>query len=236
MENSRQKTASPPVLRVRGLNVELGGERIIDDLTFEVRKGEILTILGPNGAGKTVLLKTLLGLLPYEGEILWRNKGKIGYLPQGLTQLKLQPLPLTVENFFKFKEASREKILKFLKMTGIEKKFLKKRMGDLSSGQFQRVLVAWTLIAEPEVLLFDEPTTGIDVGGEETIYSLIYGLWKKKNLTILFVTHEINIVYAYSTNVLCLRRKKLCYGPPKQALSPKSLQELYDTQIKFYTH
>jgi len=224
------------ILKVKNLNVELGGEKIIEDLTFEVKKGEILTILGPNGAGKTVLLKTLLGLLPYQGEIQWQRRGKIGYLPQGLTQLKFQPLPLTLEEFFKFKENSKTKIIEFLQMVGLEEKFLKKRIGNLSSGQFQRMLVAWTLIDMPEVLLFDEPTTGIDLGGEETIYSLIYKFWQKGGLTILLVTHEINVVYAYSTHVLCLRKKKLCYGPPRQVLTPESLQELYGTEIKFYTH
>jgi zinc transport system ATP-binding protein len=227
-----------PILTVRNLNVELSGEKIIEDLSFNVKEGEILTILGPNGAGKTVLLRTLLGFLPYRGEINWKRKVKIGYLPQGLTHLKVKNLPLSVEEFFKLKGILKGKILEFLKLVGIKQEsFLTKRIGNLSSGQFQRVLVAWALIGEPKVLLFDEPTTGIDIGGEETIYSLLYKFWQKENLTILLVTHDLNIVYKYSTNVLCLsKRGFFCYGKPREILTPETLAKVYGMEIKFYKH
>jgi len=226
------------ILEVKNLNIELDGEKIIKDLSFEVTKGEILTILGPNGAGKTVLLKALLGLLPYQGEILWSEKAKIGYLPQGLTQLKVKDLPLSVEEFFGLKKVPKEETLKFLKLVGIkEESFLKKRIGDMSSGQFQRMLVAWVLVSKPEILLFDEPTTGIDIGGEETIYSLLHRFWKEGNLTILLVTHDLNIVYKYSSNVLCLSKKgRTCSGQPKEVLTTKLLEKMYGTGIKFYQH
>ncbi len=226
------------ILEVKNLNVELDGEKIIKNLSFGVKKGEILTILGPNGAGKTVLLKTLLGLLPFQGEISWHTKAKIGYLPQGLTQLKVKDLPLSVEEFFKLKGVSQEEIWKFLQSVGIrEESFLKKRIGEMSTGQFQRMLVAWVLISQPEVLLFDEPTAGIDLGGEETIYSLLHQFWQKGNLTILLVTQDLNIVYKYSGNVLCLSKKGVaCSGPPKEIMDSKFLQEVYGTEIKFYQH
>lgn len=227
------------ILRVENLNVELNGEKIIENLSFNVRKGEILTILGPNGAGKTVLLRTLLGFLPYKGKISWTKKLKIGYLPQGLTHLKVKGLPLSVEEFFKLKNSlKKEKILKFLQTVGIEKKSLfKKQIGDLSSGQFQRMLIAWVLISRPEVLFFDEPTTGIDIRGEDTIYTLLYKFWAKEKLTILLVTHDLSVVYKYSTNVLCLSKKGFfCYGKPKEILTPKTLSKVYGMEIKFYQH
>jgi len=226
------------ILEVKNLKVELGGEEIIKNLSFEVKEGEILTILGPNGAGKTVLLKTLLGFLPHQGEVLWQKKTKIGYLPQGITQLKVKDLPLSVEEFFKLKKVTREEILKFLKLVGIrEGAFLKKRIGDMSTGQFQRMLVAWVLISEPEVLLFDEPTAGIDIGGEETIYSLLHRFWKERKLTILLVTHDLNIVYKYSSDVLCLSKKGVsCSGQPKEVLTTGLLEKMYGTEIKFYQH
>ncbi len=226
------------VLEIKNLNVALDGEKIIKDLSFEVKDGEILTILGPNGAGKTVLLKTLLGFLPYQGEVLWQKKTKIGYLPQGLTQLKVKDLPLSVEEFFKLKKVTKEETLKFLKSVGIEENaFLEKRIGDMSTGQFQRMLIAWVLISKPEVLLFDEPTAGIDVGGEETIYSLLHRFWKEKNLTVLLVTHDLNIVYKYSSDVLCLNKKGIaCSGPPKEVLTTDLLEKIYGTEIKFYQH
>ncbi len=239
-ENAREslKNLKIKILEVKNLDVELDGEKIIQNLSFAVKKGEILTILGPNGAGKTVLLKTLLGLLPYRGEILWSKKLKIGYLPQGLTQLKVKDLPLSVEEFFKLKDVTKEDILKFLQLVGIkEESFLKKRLGDMSTGQFQRMLVAWVLITKPEVLLFDEPTTGIDIGGEETIYSLLHRFWQEGNLTILLVTHDLNIVYKYSSDVLCLNKKGIsCSGQPKEILTAELLEKIYGTEIKFYQH
>ena len=226
------------ILKVKNLNVELDDEKIVKDLSFEVKKGEILTILGPNGAGKTVLLKALLGLLPYQGEVSWPKSLKIGYLPQGLTQLKVKDLPLSVEEFFGLKKVSPEETMKVLKLVGIEEElFLKKRIGDLSTGQFQRMLIAWVLVSKPEVLLFDEPTAGIDLGGEETIYSLLHRVWQEKNLTILLVTHDLNIVYKYSNSVLCLSKKGVtCFGRPKEVLTTELLEKMYGTGIKFYEH
>lgn len=226
------------ILKVKNLNVELGGEEIIKNLSFEVKKGEIFTVLGPNGAGKTVLLKTILGFLPYQGEIIWQKKIRIGYLPQGLSPLKVRDLPVSVREFFKLKGILEEKTLEFLKLVGIKNNlFLKKRIGDLSSGQFQRMLIAWALVSKPDVLLFDEPMAGIDVSGEKTIYSLLHQFRKDKNLTIFLITHDLNVVYKYSDNVLCLRKKGFrCSGPPQRVLSPRVLENLYGTEIKFYKH
>jgi ABC-type Mn2+/Zn2+ transport system ATPase subunit len=223
------------ILKVKNLNVEIEGEKIIKDLTFEVRKGEVLVILGPNGAGKTTLLRALLGLIPYRGEISWSTKD-ISYLPpQELFQRKEQ-LPLSIEEFFKFKKVSSEKILKILKSVGLGPTLLKKQFGTLSTGQFQRMIIAWALVDDPSVLLFDEPTSGIDVGGQETIYSLLHKFWEEKRLTILLVTHDLNIVWEHANNALCLNKKMLCYGKPKEIITPKNLEEIYGTGIKFYVH
>jgi len=228
-----------PLLEVKNLNINLDGEKIIENLSFQVAQGEILTILGSNGAGKSVLLRTLLGFLPYEGIINWQQKLKSGYLPQGLTQLKLKDFPLTVQDFFALKNPvpDFEEITKFLHLVGLEKDILIKTAGNLSGGQFQRMLVAWILVSHPNVLFFDEPTTGIDIGGGETIYSLLRTIWEKEKLTIFLVTHDLNIVYKYSTNVLCLNRKgHQCFGTAKEILSPERLEQIFGTEIKFYEH
>lgn len=227
------------ILEVKNLNVNLDGENIIENLSFQVAQGDILTILGPNGAGKSVLLKTLLGFLPHTGNIIWKQKSKIGYLPQGLNQLKVKNFPLTTQDFFALKNPipTTDKIIQFLNLVGLDKNILNKKAGSLSSGQFQRMLVAWTLISHPQIIFFDEPMTGIDIGGGETIYSLLHTIWKKEKLTIFLVTHDLNIVYKYSTNVLCLNRKGYnCFGAPKKILSPKILEQLFGTEIKFYEH
>jgi len=223
------------ILKVKNLDVKLNGEEIIKDLSFDVKEGEVLVILGPNGAGKTTLLRTLLGLIPYTGEISWSTKD-ISYLPpQEFFGRKDLP-PLSIEEFFKFKNVSSEKILKILKQVGVDASILKKRFGALSTGQFQRMIIAWALVGEPSVLLFDEPTMGIDIGGQETIYSLLHKFWKERNLTILLVTHELSIVWEHANNVLCLNKKMLCYGIPRKILTPKYLEQLYGTGIKFYEH
>jgi zinc transport system ATP-binding protein len=222
------------ILKVENLNVKLDNEEIIKDLSFEVKEGEILTILGPNGAGKTVLLKTLLGIFPYQGKIKWQKEVKIGYVPQRLPFIK--DIPMNVEEFFKLKGASKKEIEEILKEVGFEKEFLKKKIGELSSGQFQRIIVAWALIKNPNFLLFDEPTTGIDIGGEETIYNLLFKLKEKKNLTILLVTHDLSVVAKFSNFVICLNKCPLCQGPPKEVLTPKVLFELYGEEVKFYHH
>jgi len=227
------------LLEVKNLTVNLDGEKVLENLSFSVSEEEILTILGPNGAGKSVLLKTLLGLLPYEGEILWHRKPKIGYLPQGLNQLSVKNYPLTVADFFALKNPapSLEEITKFLLLVGLEKDILDKTAGNLSSGQFQRMLVAWVLISHPQIIFFDEPTTGIDIGGGETVYSLLHNIWKQEKLTIFLVTHDLNIVYKHSTNVLCLNRKGYhCFGTPKDILSMETLEKVFGKEIKLYEH
>ncbi|RLC35347.1 MAG: metal ABC transporter ATP-binding protein [Candidatus Nealsonbacteria bacterium] len=223
-----------PILEVKNLNVILAGEEIIKNLSFEVKEGEVLTILGPNGAGKTVLLKTLLGVLPYQGEISWKQGIKIGYVPQRLPFIK--DIPMSVSDFFKLKETLQEETKEILNSVGFKENFLNKKIGELSSGQFQRILVAWALVKNPNVLLFDEPTTGIDIGGEETIYTLLARLKEKRNLTILLVTHDLSVVYKFSNFVVCLNKCPICQGEPKEVLTLEVLQKLYGEEVKFYEH
>lgn len=222
---------------VKNLRVTLDGAPVLSDLSFTVNEGEFLTILGPNGSGKTVLIKSLLGLLPYQGEVIWHKKTKIGYLPQGLNQLSVRDMPLTVGDFFALKQLPREEVLKHLSRVGLTSGVLQKRAGYLSGGEFQRMLVAWVLASRPNVLFLDEPTTAVDVAGGETIYSLLKNIWREQELTIFNVTHDLNIVYAHSTHVLCLSRLgNTCYGVPKDVLTPEVLNEMYATDVKFYTH
>ncbi len=222
------------ILKVEKLNVRLEKEEIIKDLSFEVREGDVLTILGPNGAGKTVLLKALLGVLPSKGEIKWEKEVKIGYVPQRLPFIK--ETPMSVKDFFELKGASKKEIEKTLNSVGFEDSFLNKNIGELSSGQFQRILIAWALIEDSDVLLFDEPTTGIDIGGEETIYTLLTKLKEKRNLTILLVTHDLSVVFKFSNFVICLNKCPICQGVPKEVLSSETLYKLYGEEVKFYEH
>jgi len=222
------------ILSVRNLDVRLDHQTIIENLSFEVKKGDVLTILGPNGAGKSVLLKTLLGLLPYRGKIEWAKGIKTGYVPQRLPFIK--DIPLSIKDFFVLKKSSEKETAESLNSVGYREDFLQKKIGDLSSGQFQRILVAWGLVGKPQVLLFDEPTTGVDISGEETIYNFLAKLKEERELTILLVTHDLSVVYKFSTDVICLNKQPICYGPPQEVLTPESLQKLYGGEVKYYQH
>ena len=229
-----------PILTVENLGVKFDNNEVLRGLNFFIQKEDVLAIVGPNGAGKSVLLRALLGLVPYSGKINWAPGIKIGYVPQKFNIDK--DLPLSVEEFFKFKEKKLEKIISALKSVGItdehhiEHHILKQRLGWLSGGQIQRILIAWSIIDNPDVLLFDEPTAGIDVGGEETIYNLLKKLKDERGFTVLLISHDLNIVYKYANSVICVNKEMVCHGEPNTVLDPASLAKLYGGETSFYKH
>ena len=236
---------SEPILKVENLSVEFDGNKIIQDLSFEVDQGGIVAVIGPNGAGKTVLFRALLGLIPYSGKINWRTGqagAKIGYVPQRF--IVERDLPLTVKEFLSYLPSNfrrktwegENKIAKALELVGLHAHLLNVPLGVLSGGELQKVLIAFALLGNPEILLFDEPTTGIDIGGEETIYNLLRKLKNEHGLTIIFISHDIHVVYQYAGNVLCLNKKKICFGPPHEALSAEELRKLYGAEVGIYPH
>lgn len=232
------------VLSVSGLKVKFNGHLVLGDVSFIVPRDTTLAILGPNGAGKTVLFKAILNLIPYEGKVNWASHLKIGYVPQKI--YVPQDFPLTVAEFLQFKEKNHSKIHEALARVGIKNtpsshlhtdtRVLKTRLGALSGGELQRIMIVFALLGEPQVLLFDEPTSGVDLSGEETIYGLINKLKKEKDLTIIFVSHELEVVYKYADSVLCLNKQKICFGPPRQAIDQANLTKLYGEKVNFYEH
>ncbi len=225
-----------PLLSVSHLKVRLDSQLILDDISFDVARNKTVAIIGPNGAGKSVLFRALLGLIPFTGEIKWQPGIKIGYVPQKLSIEK--DIPLTVGEFLALKERAGSEREKILSLVGIDKEisFLKKKLGVLSGGQLQRVLIAFALLDSPDVLLFDEPTSGIDISSEETIYSLLHRLQDTQNLTILLISHELQVVYRYADSVLCLNKEKICFGPPEEALDKESLKKVFGQEAGFYHH
>ncbi|MBI2048253.1 MAG: metal ABC transporter ATP-binding protein [Parcubacteria group bacterium] len=232
------------ILEIKNLSVFFDGNKVIDDLSFSINKGDVIAIVGPNGAGKSVLFRTLMGLIPYLGKINWKPGLKISYVPQKFTVEK--DFPITVKEFLRLRSRDNNIIMSALESVGLKNEkqdkhhmeyhLLNQRMGWLSGGQLQRVLVAWALLDNPDVLLFDEPTAGIDVGGEETIYNLLKKLNDEMALTVLVISHDLNIVYKYASSVLCLNKEKICFGPPREVLDPQALAKLYGGEAKFYRH
>ena len=241
------------ILQVRDLNVKFVNLPILQNLSFDVDKGDILAVIGPNGAGKTVLFRALLELVPYQGKIKWQENIKVGYVPQKISVDK--DLPLNTFEFLKFKKVPLEEIMEALDAVGLinpsahnnehspnkqnyhpHHHLLNTKLGELSGGELQRVLIAYAIIDRPDILLFDEPTAGIDIGGEETIYSLLKKLRQKENLTIILISHDLNIIYQYADNILCINKEKLCYGPTHKTLTEAAIKKLYGPQVGFYKH
>jgi zinc transport system ATP-binding protein len=222
------------ILQVSDLNVTIDGQVVLSDLTFSVHRGEVMTILGPNGAGKTMLLRALLGTVPYEGLVKWEKGIGIGYVPQRLPYIK--NIPLSVADFFALRKTAEANVDEMLDAVGLGAEVKTRLISDFSSGQFQRLLIAWALARNPDVLLFDEPTTGIDIGGEETVYALLTRLQRERSLSMLIVTHDLAVVHRLSSMVLCLNKELVCMGPPLATLTPENLRRLYGTEVKFYQH
>lgn len=235
---------SDTILSVSDLKVSFDGHNVLEDLTLDVKRDDTLAVIGPNGAGKSVFFRAIMGLVPYKGKVVWSKDVEIGYVPQKV--FVDSDIPLTVCEFMQIKEGGREKIAKVLDEVGFGKKdssdnhkgerLLNTRLGALSGGELQRVLIAFAILRKPNVLLFDEPTSGVDVSGEETVYTLIDKLKKKKDLTIVFISHELEVVYKHASNVFCLNKEKVCYGPPKDVIDRENLIKLYGEDVHLYHH
>lgn len=229
------------ILDVNDLSVSFGSDEVLKDISFSVDDGDFLAIIGPNGAGKTVLFRALMGLIDYDGEIKWRTNIKIGYVPQKL--MEKSELPLTVKEFFMLKSKKlffedkqlNDSIIHELSSVGINLNILNQQLINLSRGQLQRVLISWAILGHPQVLLFDEPTAGVDIAGEENVYNMLHKLQDERGITILMISHDLNIVYRYARNVLCLNKEKLCYGEPEKALTSEQIKRLYG-ESAFYHH
>ena len=224
-------------LEVSHLTVAFGKTTVIDDLTFDVEAGRSLAIIGPNGSGKTVLFKALIGAVPFRGAVRWAAGTRIGYVPQKLDIER--DLPLTGLEFLgaraEIARASGEEAARALDLVDLPRETAAQPIGTLSGGQFQRLLLAFALMGRPTVLLFDEPTAGVDEPGQEEIYGLFGRLKKDEGLTLLIISHELTLVNRTADRVLCLSRRRAWMGPPVE-LTPERLREAYGSAAHFHVH
>lgn len=227
-----------PILEVSHLSVRFGNATILSDVTFQVFKGDSLAIIGPNGAGKTVLLRALIGSIPFEGNIRWAAGVRIGYVPQKLGLER--DIPLTGTDFLRARTAlagtPAARVSEILDLVGVHAGVAQQPIGTMSGGQFQRLLVAFALVGNPNVLLLDEPTAGVDEQGQERLNELVHRLQKEQSLTVLFISHELSVVYRYAANVLCLSRVKACLGVPREILTPELLDQIYGSHMEYHVH
>jgi zinc transport system ATP-binding protein len=231
----------PRVLDVRGLTVRLGGRLILEDVTFYVPVGEFLCLCGPNGAGKSTLLKTILGLIPHETGTIEvcgqspREAGcKIGYVPQRKSfdrDFPASPLEVIVANLrgqwpLRITPKEREAAMAALRRVGAEK-LAPAKMSDLSGGETQRVFLARALATRPQLLILDEPTAGVDVGGREAIVELMAEISASETIAAVLVTHNLSAIARCAERVLYLEGTVRAWGLWSELSSDRELSAIH---------
>ncbi|USN53349.1 MAG: metal ABC transporter ATP-binding protein [Candidatus Nomurabacteria bacterium] len=230
-----------PLLQVESLQKKFGDFVALDQVSFEVEKGEMLAIIGPNGSGKSTLARILIGLdeatqgkIRIEGKTPKQAVKRIGFVPQYFALDR--SLPITVEEFLALvpcdvpPHQESVRIHDILQEVGMHEQ-RKKILGQLSGGQLQRVLIARALLHERDILILDEPSSSIDVQGQEALFLMLKKINQERKATIIVISHELDFVLRFSSKVLCLDRKMICFAPPREALSSDVLQRLYGQHV-----
>lgn len=202
------------LLRASDISYSNGGKNIIDQVSFELYRGQITTIIGPNGAGKSTLANIVNGLIEnYSGQIKRAPNLKIGYLPQKVYVNTL--MPLSVLRLMQLtRQVSMIEIDEALAQTDVS--YLKHRqVQSLSEGELKRVLLARTTLGKPDLIVLDEPTAGVDVTGEIKMYELITEFRNRLQCAVLLVSHDLHLVISKTDQVLCLNRHLCCSGLPE---------------------
>lgn len=220
------------ILEVKNLVVEFSkGAKVLNNVSFEIERGSIVSLIGLNGTGKTTLLKAIVGMIkPSSGEII-KHTERIFYVPQK-SDLNTS-FPLTVREFCELFGEKGYRV--YLEQTGVGG-FLKRKIGSLSGGEYQRVLIAVALSRKPDLLLLDEITAGIDVAGEESFYELVLEISKKYGIAIVLVSHNIHLVIKNADKVLCLAGHICCTGRPSEMKENKVFQSIFGKYLQPYIH
>nr|MDO8081408.1 metal ABC transporter ATP-binding protein [Candidatus Freyarchaeota archaeon] len=214
-------------MKVSNVSVELANQTILDNVSFKLKRGTTLAIVGPNGAGKTTLFRVLLNLVPHTGKIVWSDHVKIGYVPQILS---VKDIPISVKEFLSIRSSSN--LESSLNSVGLDSRsIMNKSLSVLSGGQLRRVLIAWAIIDKPNVLLFDEPTSGVDVGGEEAIYQMLKRLTRENEIALLLITHDIHIIREYSDYMLVLNKCVTFFGESKEITNPDTQKLIFGEPV-----
>ncbi len=211
-----------------GVTVRLGGQTVLHHVDLAIQPGEIVTVVGPNGSGKSTLLRTVIGAVRPTGGQISRKAGlKIGYVPQKLHIDRT--LPLTAARFLNLPRAVSRKAAKAALARADASDLFDRQMVDLSGGQFQRVLLARALLSDPDLLILDEATQGLDQQGSAAFYHRIEQVRQDIGCAVLMVSHELHVVMAASDRVICLNGHVCCHGTPEHVASAPEYRALFGT-------
>lgn len=224
----RGAAMSPPLIAARDLTVRLGGRTVLAGVDVEIHAGEIVTIVGPNGSGKSTFLRALIGAVPLSAGRIERSPGlRIGYVPQKLAIDA--SLPMTVRRFLGLpRRIGRAQAMAALERAGVPG-LHDRQMTDLSGGQFQRVLLARALLDQPQILLLDEATQGLDQPGSAAFYRQIEAVRRDLGCAVLMVSHDLHVVMAASDRVLCMNGHICCEGTPEVVAGAPEYRALFGT-------
>jgi len=237
---------SVPIFDVKNLSFVVKEQAILSNVSLEIFSAEYIAIIGPNGGGKTTLIRMLLGLeKPTNGEVKIYGKKlsdfkewhKIGYVPQRASHVD-SSFPATVLDIVNMGRTSQRKL--FSPLSNLDKELVRdamqkmdiedladKMVGTLSGGQRQRVMIARALASKPEILILDEPNTGVDVASQKKFYALLSKLNKEDGITIVFITHDIGVIADDIARLFTINQKAIICNNPKQTLSCEEMSSLY---------
>lgn len=230
-----------PLLSLRHASLGYGGRAILKDVSFDIHAGQFWCFLGPNGEGKTTLIKSLLGAIrPLNGAVLRQPRmfraGKVSYVPQ---RLELNPvLPTSVREFVLSGLAGvrsdsvkrRKRLDRVLDLVGLGASH-RRNYWTLSGGQKQRALVARALVRDPQLLIVDEPTAGLDFAAVEAVLKVMRELYRDFNVTVVFVTHDLNIAAEHATHLAFFRKGSVVAGAKEQVLTAERLHATFGVPV-----
>lgn len=245
-QNIKRESCGLCCTKLHNFGVAIGKINILHDINLHIRCGELTALVGPNGAGKTTLLKAILGEIGHTGELSFldavncRRNPVVGYVPQ---RLEFDPgAPISVLDLFAACLSSRPVCLgqsrrlrerASASLAGVQAAhLLHRRLGDLSGGELQRVLLAMALDPSPDLLLLDEPVSGVDVQGKELFYDLVSNLRRQYDLSIILVSHDWPLVSRYADRIVLLDRTVLCCGTPQEVFADEKLLKTYGPAVR----
>ena len=218
------------LIEAAGVSVRYGDRPVLDSVDVSVSRGEIVTLIGPNGSGKSTLVRAILGLIePQSGRVTRTPGVTIGYTPQHLPTDAT--LPLTVQRFLTLGgRAPQDRLTQRLSEVGAVG-LLTRQLAALSGGELHRVALARALLRDPDLLVLDEPMSGVDLAGQADLYELIAGLRDRYHFGVLLVSHDLHLVMAAADTVVCLNHHVCCTGQPHAVVQDPAFIQLFGPSV-----